>query len=85
LLIIYYIGLIFCIFMMFRNLYTNIRMREGSHLVFKYLTNLDFSEFDDKVNYYDEMKIGYVRYLFSLHLWGKNSAIKSKYIKLLVK
>lgn len=74
-----YLWFVFCIFMMFRNFYTNERMREGSYLVFEYLITLDINEFEKEKNYYREMKIGYARYLFSLHLWGKNSAIKPEY------
>jgi len=59
-------------------------MDEGSSLVYKYVLSLDIDKFDREKDYYKEMKIGYVRYLLSFHLWGKNSAIKDDYKGILI-
>lgn len=73
-----------CLFMVFRNYYTYLRMRESINLVYQYVCNLNNKDYDYKKDYYGQMIIDYDKYLLSFSLWGKYSAIKKEYKELLV-
>lgn len=76
--IISWIIFVLCIFFMFRNQYTLKRRNEATDIIYKYVKNL-MDEYDSSRDYYQEMRIPYLKYMFSLNLWGKYSCIKSEY------
>jgi hypothetical protein len=73
------IGLILCVCLFIRNIYTFNKQTEAANLVYKYVINLSENDYDFHLNYFEEMIISYPKYLFSLDLWGKYSAIKPEY------
>lgn len=78
-----YIIIVISLFMLFRNEYTSRRMREARELICEYAKKLDYQNYDYSKNYF-HMKYEYNKYLLSLHLWGKYSAIKPEYKELLL-
>ena len=67
-----------------RNSYTYNRCENARILIYKYTIYLiEKRQYSSDIEYYDEMRMGYDKYLFSIWLWGKYSIIKPQYKELL--
>ena len=65
--------------------YTLKRRHEATDLIFTYIkTTIDNGTYQNgwSQSKYENFMIGYIRYMFSIHIWGKYSAIKPEYRKL---
>jgi len=70
---------------LFRVIYTNKRMDEVAELIgIHIMSNIYMNSYEVYIPMVIKMRIPYIKYLVSLHLWGKYSAIKPEYKELLL-
>lgn len=78
-------NLIFFIFIAIRNEYTYNRRMETAEIISQYMeSKISDKDFDMVLNTWDDMTYSYEDYLWNLSLWGKYSAIKPEYKKILL-
>lgn len=85
LLVILNLCMFFCIFLIFRNMYTFGRLSFSSKLIHNYTSYLiwEADAYDMLEKYHDKFEVDYDKHLFNIFLWGKYSAIKPEYIEFL--
>lgn len=76
--------LIFALIIVVRAIYSLCIDVESLELIFRYTSELLFTvEYDIKINYYEEMQMSKLKYVFSFWLWGIINTIKPEYRKVL--
>lgn len=69
----------------FRNNYTLNKMLEAHNIVYKYVKDLGYKNYNSEFDYYNEMKVSYNKYFFSFWKWGIRQCFKKEYLEVLEK
>jgi hypothetical protein len=75
---------VFCIFMLFRNQYVCLREYDAISAIYKYSVSLiAINKYESNINYFKQMRLNYLSFLWDIARWGKYSGIKDEYIEIL--